>query len=99
MEPSTFKQRVVKEGTYIYASSVECELRVVFSPVRFGSGDAEDDSQEREDVAVDTYYVQWGSTTEHGMFVAGGGGFASLEEAVAAAESALGVGHSVRWRS
>lgn len=88
---------VVKLGTFLYAGAVECDVRIVFSPVRFGSGDFEDPVEVREDIAAPTFYVEYGSTTERGIFNTGGGGYPSLAAAEAAAQTALGSGASVRW--
>jgi hypothetical protein len=94
---STVSPTVVKRGTFLYAGSVECDLRIVHSPVRFGTGDYEDPSDVRDDVQVDTFYVEYGSTTHRGAFNAGGGGYPSIAEAVAAAEGSLGGAGTVQW--
>ncbi len=88
---------VVKRGTFLYAGAVECDVRIVFSPVRFGSGDDEDLTEVRDDIAAPTFYVEFGSTTERGIFNAGGGGYPLPAAAQAAAEAALGCSTSVRW--
>ena len=88
---------VVKRGTFLYAGTVECDIRIVFSLVRFGSGDDEDPVEVREDIAVPEFYVEYGSTTERNIFNAGGGGYPTLAAAQAAAEGALGGSTSVRW--
>lgn len=92
-----FPGTVVKKGTYIYDSSVECDLCIIYSHIRYGSGDYEDPSDIADDIEVDTYYLYFGSTTERGKFNAGGGGYPSLSEAMVAAENAPGIGRTVRW--
>jgi len=89
---------VVKQGEFLYDGVVTCDLRIVLSPVRFGTGDDEDPIEFRDDVDVDTFYVEYGSTTERGVFKAGGGGHPSLAAAVAAAEAALGVTAQLTWK-
>lgn len=91
-------ETVVLEGTYLYGGSHECDIRIVRSPVRFGTGDHEDPPEWADDFEEETFYLWYGSTTERGVFNAGGGGFPSLEQAMAAASSAPGIGHTVRWR-
>lgn len=91
-------ERVVKEGTYLYDGCVECDIRIVHSPIRYGTGDDEDPPEIREDVDIDTYYVWYGSTTERGRFHAGSRGFPSVAEAMAGVKSAPGIGRTVRWR-
>jgi hypothetical protein len=91
-------EKIVAAGTFVYGDT-ECELRVVLSPVRYGSGDYEDDPEIAGDFVADTYYVQYGSVTQKGIFNAGGGGYPSLAEARAAAESAPGIGLTIRWYS
>jgi hypothetical protein len=88
---------VVKRGTFLYGGSVECEVRILQSAVRFGTGDYEDPRDLREDVAVPTFYVEYGSTTQRSVFTSGGGGHASLAAAVVAVEASLGSAASVRW--
>jgi len=91
-------EKIVAAGIFVYGGT-ECELRIVFSPVRYGSGDYADDPEIGDDSVTDTYYVQYGSTTQKGTFNAGGGGYPSLAEARVAAESAPGIGPTVRWHS
>ena len=91
-------EKIVAAGTFVYGG-MECELRIVLSPVRYGSGDYEDDPEIADDSVADTYYVQYGSVTQKGIFNAGGGGYPSLAQALAAAESAPGIGSTLRWRS
>jgi hypothetical protein len=82
-------ERVVKQGTFRYDGEVTCDLRIVYSPVRYGSGDYEDPPECADDRDIDSFYVQYGSTTERGVFKAGTGAFASLTEAVAHAEDSV----------
>src|SRR5947207_397479 len=71
--------KVVMEGTFLYDDMVECDLQIVFSPTRFGSGDYEDPPEIRDDSQRDTFYLRFGSTTDRGLFNAGGCGAPSLE--------------------
>jgi hypothetical protein len=90
-------ENIVKAGTFMYDETVLCDLCIVFSPVRFGTGDYEDPPEVGDDVEIDTYYVWFGSTTARGQYNAGGGGWPSLAEAVANVESRPGFGKSVLW--
>jgi hypothetical protein len=91
------KDNVVATGTFLYDNTIECDICIVYSPVRFGSGDYEDLPELENDIEVDTYYLWFGSTTERNYFNAGGG-FSSLQEAMKNAESRPGFGNSVRWK-
>ena len=91
-------ETVVATGTFTYGA-VECDLRIVLSPIRYGSGDYEDEPEIGNDVVQDTYYVQYGSVTQRGVFHAGGGGYPSLIEARLAVEAAPGIGPTVIWLS
>ena len=84
-------------GTYVYDGLVLCDVKIDLSPVRWGSGDDEDPPELSDDLVQPTYYLWWGSTTERGRFNAGGGGYATLALAQAAAEAAPGIGPTVRW--
>jgi hypothetical protein len=72
-------------------------VRIVRSPVRYGSGDHDDPPHLADDRAVKTFYLEYGSTTARGEFNAGGGPYDSLAEAIAAVEAAPGISDSVRW--
>jgi hypothetical protein len=91
-------QSVVAEGTYLYDNTVECRLRIIYSPMQFGTGDSDDDLEIANDVVRDAFYIEYESTTDQERFNAGGGSCASLEEAKAKAESTPGIGHTIRWR-
>lgn len=91
-------ETVVMEGSFVYDGTIECDIRIVHSPIRYGSGDYEDPPEIADDVQCDTYYVQYGSTTARGVFTSGGMGFPSLSEAMTSAESVAGPGPTVRWK-
>jgi hypothetical protein len=97
MNPSEQNETVVKEGVFLYDGRVECDVRILHSPIRYGSGDYEDPSEIENELEQVTYYLQFGSTTERGVFNAGGGAYPSLAQAVAAAEAAPGIGATIRW--
>ncbi len=91
-------EAVVKEGSFLYDGKVECDVRIVRSPVRYGSGDYEDPPDIQNDLKRETFYIEYGSTTQRGVFTAGGGGFASLAEAMAYAQAAPGIESTLRWK-
>jgi hypothetical protein len=91
------RHKIVRVGCFTYAGETTCDLRIVRSPVRYGSGDEDDPPHIADDQAVETFYIEYGSTTERGIFNAGGGAYDSLDEAIAAVETAPGIGDSVRW--
>lgn len=88
----------VKEGTFLYDGQVECRVKIVLSPVHYGTGDYEDPPEVRNDIDRDTYYVWYESTTERERFNSSGGGHPSLAAAMQAVESAPGIGGSVKWK-
>jgi len=91
-------ETLVKEGTYLYDGAVECDVCIVHSPIRYGSGDHEDSPEIAGDMECDTYYVRYGSTTDRGVFNAGGGWYSSIAEAIASVEAAPGIGATARWK-
>jgi hypothetical protein len=97
MSPLNPNEKVVATGTFRYAGTIECDLRIVFSPVRYGSGDDEDESEIANDLVADTYYVQYGSASQRGIFNACGGAYPSLAEARSAAEAAPSIGSTIQW--
>lgn len=98
MSPEDFRN-IVAKGTFLYDDTVECDVCITLSPVRYGSGDYEDPPEWRDDVVVDTYMVWFGSTTQRDVYKAGGGGYPSLAEAKEDVERRPGIGKSVRWTS
>lgn len=76
-------------------SHATCESSV--AKYAFGSGDWADPPELADDKEGDFFYVQYGSTTDRGHFNASGGGGATMDEAVAIAESASGIGKTVEW--
>jgi hypothetical protein len=87
-------ERVVRSGTWLYDGEFVRDVRIVYSPIRFGDYDDDDPPELREDIERDTYYVEYGSTIERGVFNVGGGGFLSVEEAMRQVESKL---QGVEW--
>jgi len=87
---------VVMKGTFLYGGTV-CDLRIVLRPIRFGTGDNEDPTEIRDDLVQDTFYVEYGSTTQRGAFNAGSGGHPTLGAAIADAEAAPGIGKTIVW--
>jgi len=90
-------EKIVMEGTYLYDNTIECDIRIVYSPIRFGSVDYEDPPEIQNDQEIDTYLIEYGSTTKRGYFNARGGGYNTLEEAMESAKKAPGIGPSIKW--
>ena len=99
MKPSNAEAEVVNTGTFLYATSVECDIRVIRSSVRYGSGDQDDPPEVANDIEVESYYVEYGSTTQRGVFSAGSTAFSSLQEAILGAAEQLGPHRTVHWQS
>jgi hypothetical protein len=89
-------QEIVKEGIFLYDGEIECDIRIVRSPVRFGTGDCEDEPRVRNDAEQVVFYVLYGSTTERGVFPSGSVAYESLEEAVTQL-AAMDIGPTLRW--
>ncbi|RUR69095.1 hypothetical protein EJP67_18730 [Variovorax guangxiensis] len=89
-------QEIVKEGIFLYDGEIECDIRIVRSPVRFGTGDHEDEPHVRDDVEQVVFYVLYGSTTERGVFRSGSGAYESLHEAMTQLAAAA-IGPTLRW--
>ena len=67
----------VRRGAFLYDKTLVCDVRVVRSEVCYGSGDHEDPPELAEDQSVPCFYVEYGSTTQRGGWLAacsGGGG-------------------------
>lgn len=90
--------KVVKNGTFLYDGTVLCDIRIVYSSVRPGSGDWEDPPELANDQYGEFFGIQYGSTTVRGVFNAGSGGGTTIQEAIGAAESMPGIGKTIVWR-
>jgi hypothetical protein len=88
---------IVKEGTFLYDDAILCRLHIVHSRLWRGSGDYEDPPEICNDRECDAYYVWYGSTTDAEHFNSGSGPYATLDEAIAGATTAPGIGPSLRW--
>jgi hypothetical protein len=90
-----FDGQVVKQGTWLYAGEVVCDVRIVKHDWRYGTGDYEDPPDVREDLQGEFYDLEFGSPVKRGEYLSGGGSHLSLAEAVSEAEAAT---HgTVRW--
>jgi hypothetical protein len=78
---------VVKTGTYLYGGKVVCDVRVLYSSIRYGSGDPVEPPV--QDEQRDSYYLQYGGIQERGVFIGGGGCFDTLEEAMSHAAQTM----------
>jgi hypothetical protein len=94
MPPKTI---VIKQGTFRYADTVVCDIRIIKTDVRYGTGDYEDPPEIADDVEGEFYDVEFGSTTQRGSYPSTIRGFLSLDEAVHAAEQAPGIGATICW--
>lgn len=90
-------EKIVKTGTFLYDDTVLCDVRIVYSTICYGSADWEDPPELAADQEGEFFGVQSGSTTARGVFNAGSGGGATIQEAIAAAESMPGVGRTIVW--
>ena len=88
---------VVKQGTFLYAGAIVCDIRILKTDLRPGTGDQEDPPAWRDDQEGEFFTIQYGSTTARGEFSAGGGWFASLEEAMDQARAAVGTNGGLNW--
>lgn len=55
MKVENHESNVVKKGTFLYDGTVECDLRIVYSKIRYGSGDYEDPPELENDLMQDTF--------------------------------------------
>ena len=95
--PLYAKEHVVREGTFLYAAEVQCRIRIVQSPVLYGTGDVEDEPDASEDQETECFYIEYGSTTDPNMFVARSQPYLSLQAALHGAIQQLGSHAYVRW--
>ncbi|MDB5172095.1 MAG: hypothetical protein JWN51_868 [Phycisphaerales bacterium] len=69
----------VRSGYWFYDGTVRLPVRIVQSPIRYGSGDHEDEADVRDDRVEECVYLVF--TTSDGKEV-GGGASRSVEEAI-----------------
>jgi hypothetical protein len=88
--------RVVREGRWRYAETVEVPVRIRESDTRYGSGDHDDPPEVREDRGERCYYVDWDAAgTNRSSSITGP--FETVDEAAAfAAQQSRG---TLTWAS
>jgi hypothetical protein len=86
---------IIQSGIFLYADEVVCDIRIVKHDMRPGTGDPFDEPWYRDDQKGEFYEIQYGSPSQRGKYLAGGGYFDSLDAALISAEEAT---HgTVRW--
>lgn len=88
----------VMRGTWLYAGSIPCEVRIVRHHILYGTGDYEDPLEIANDREVECFYILYHTPVGEPSWV-GGGAALSLEDAIAAAEAILVGGVSWQERS
>jgi hypothetical protein len=86
---------VVKTGTWLYANEIPCDVRIVRTEGRPGSGDYEDPPELREDQPGAWFRVDFAAAGERGSFSVGGGYWPALDVAMREAERV--VPGPIRW--
>ena len=90
-----FDGQVLREGTWLYADEVVCDIRIVKHDWRYGTADYEDPPDVREDVQGEFFYLQFGSPVKRGEYPSRGSCHLSQEEAEREASEAT---HgTVKW--
>lgn len=84
----------VKTGTWEYAETVACSVRIVQHDTYYGTGDCEDPPEWANDRSADCYYLFFGTPIGEPKWVGGGVAF-SLVDAIEIAEERLGA--SLVW--
>ena len=89
------REKVVKTGTWKYAGQVTCLVRVVYSPVRYGTGDEwADGPEDAHDRERESYYLQYTGLEHPDVFAFGGQCFDTLDQAMRHAERCV---EYVQW--
>lgn len=88
---------IIKQGTWLYAGEVVCDIRILKHGWFYGSGDYEDEEGVREDRPGEYYYIEYSAAGERGVYRGPHGGYASLEEALW--EAAVSTHQTVRWET
>lgn len=86
---------VALSGSWLYGGSARAQILIVRRPTRFGTGDHEDPPNIANDQDMEAFEVLYGSPADANQPSAGGGVYATLDQARSAAEAACGA--SVRW--
>lgn len=90
MSKTIYPGTPVRQGTFVYDGSITCDVRIVQTAVRYGTGDPDESPEIAEDQPGPCFYVEWGSSTDRGDFTSGVGGFGTLADAMTYAESQAG---------
>ena len=84
---------VVKRGICKYGNSKTYGVKICKSHIFYGTGDVADPVEIQKDINIECYYVFYENLLRDNEFNVGGGGFLTVEEAVASIESK----YSVSW--
>lgn len=87
---------VVREGVWLYAGLTPVAVRILLSDETWGSGDYEDDIFLQENQPMECYFLAYEMAGAPGNFCNLVPNFATLESAVADAESSF---PGIVWRS
>ena len=88
---------VVRQGTFLYAGQVVCDIRVRQSPIWYGTGDYEDPPELADDRECECSYLQYSSSTERGVYKNSIGPFITVDDALRHASEILGVAAHLEW--
>ena len=89
---------VVREGTWLYDGTLPTGVRIVSSPIRYGSGDYEDPPDVRDDYQIAGFDVQWASPTTPRLYSEfASARFSTLQEAIAHVEKAAWASATLEW--
>ena len=93
------ESNIIKEGIFLYADGVICDIRIIKSNALYGffEGDWIDPPKIYPDQAEVYYYIEFGSALVRGEYSSQSWALTSLEGAIAEAEKATS--GSVRWRT
>ena len=87
-------QDVKKQGKFLYADSVECEILIIERKFKPGTGDDEDEPEIQNDLPGTWFELKLGTPTKTNPAFVGAGYFKSIGEAMAYAEKNMKV---IRW--
>ena len=86
---------ILMQGVFYYANEVPTDIRIFKHNMKFGTGDYFDEKEIQHDLKGEFYYIEYGSTSERGKFVALSNHFLTLEDAINHAEKSVNA--KINW--
>jgi hypothetical protein len=89
------KEKIIKKGTFLYDHKVICDIQIVETNIRPGTGDPYDSEDLRVDKEGTFYYIKFGSPLKRNLFSSLSLYFTDLQKSIDEADKSTS---GVKWK-